>query len=258
MPDPAGPSSALERRIARFLTPDAAERACLAALQGTSERVAARRRLRRAGEPAGDLFIVHEGWLCSVRYPGAGRRHVEGLHLGGDVIGLGAIALPAASSDLITVTDAVLTRVPRAALPQLLSPVPRLAGLLSAFAAIETTVLADRLAVVARLNAEARIAHFLLEIAARLALADARETAWFAMPLSQEAIGDAVGLTQAYVNRSLKELEEGGLILRRDNGVEIRDAAGLAALCGFVDRWRTADLGWLCPRPTQQNRFRSN
>ncbi|GAB5376549.1 MAG: Crp/Fnr family transcriptional regulator [Acuticoccus sp.] len=248
MPDPDGPPSALEHRIARYLTLDAAERSCLAALQGASERVAARRRLRRAGEPADSLFVVHAGWLCSVRYPCAGRRHVEGLHLGGDVIGLGAIALPSATSDLITVTDGVLSRVPRAALPELLAPAPRLAGLLCAFAAIETTVLSDRLAAVSRLNAEARIAHFLLEIDARLALAEARATAWFAMPLSQEAIGDAVGLTQAYVNRSLKELEDRGLILRRDNGVEIRDAASLAALCGFADRWSTADLGWLVPR----------
>lgn len=238
------PQSCLYSKITRYIELDEANAAYLERLESEEQFFPARRRLRRARERADSLFIVRRGWLYSVRYLGGDRRHVQGLHFPGDVIGLSDVTLTACSADLITASDTVLCPLPKANLRAMFVDAPRVASILFAFAAIDSMILAERLAVVSRLNAEGRIAHLLMQIHARLSVTSAGPGAWFAMPLSQEVIGDAVSLTQAYVNRSLKELEDRGLILRRDQGVEILDFERLKALGEFEDKFQTIDDSW--------------
>lgn len=257
MIEPAKPQSCLYSKIAHYIALSESDAAYLEFLEADQRAYPARRRLKRAGEPADELFVVRSGWLYSVRYLGEGRRHVEGIHFPGDVIGLTDVTLKARSGDLITATDTMLCPIPKARMGIMFSEAPRIAGILFAFAAVDSIIVSERLAVVSRLHAEARIAHLLMQIHARLALTQGCDGDWFAMPLSQEVIGDAVSLTQAYVNRSLKELEDRGLILRRDNGVEIRDKEALAALGAFQNRFLSIDQSWLPTAPTSQMPFRS-
>ena len=245
MGTPDAPQSCLYSKITRYIELDEFNARYLEELETSEEFYPARRRLRRTGEKADALHIVRKGWLYSVRYLGGERRHVKGLHFPGDVIGLSDVTLEASSADLITATDAVLCPIPKAHLKGMFVAAPRVAGILFAFAAIESLIASERLAVVSRLNAEGRIAHLLLQIHARLAVTRSAPDTWLPMPLSQEVIGDAVSLTQAYVNRSLKELEDQGLILRRDQGVELLDIGRLSAIGEFEDRFQSIDTSWL-------------
>jgi CRP-like cAMP-binding protein len=61
----------------------------------------------------------------------------------------------------------------------------------------------------------------------------------FDMPLSQEAIGDVVGLSGPHVNRMLAELRAGGLIAVDGREIAIRDRAGLERLGGFQPAYLT-------------------
>jgi DNA-binding transcriptional regulator LsrR (DeoR family) len=53
------------------------------------------------------------------------------------------------------------------------------------------------------------------------------------MPLSQESIGDAVGLSAPHVNRMLAELRTEGLIAMNGHEIEILDMAALQILAEF-------------------------
>lgn len=55
----------------------------------------------------------------------------------------------------------------------------------------------------------------------------------FDMPLSQEAIGDVVGLSGPHVNRMIAELRACGLIAVDGREIVVRDRAGLETLGGF-------------------------
>ena len=236
--------SCLYRKITKYVDLDDYNARYLEKLEDPQELFPARRRLRRAGETATQLYIVRRGWLYSVRYLAGDRRHVQGLHFPGDVIGLGDVTLEAASADLITATDVVLCPVPKENLPHMFVEAPRIAAILFSFAALDSIILSERLAVVSRLQAEGRIAHLLMQIHARLAVTSPGNGNWIRMPISQEIIGDAVSLTQAYVNRSLKALEDRGLIQRRNQGVELLDLAALTELGEFEDRFQTIDTKW--------------
>ena len=84
-----------------------------------------------------------------------------------------------------------------------------------------------------------------------MGLADQRS---FDLPLSQEALGDAVGLSPAYVNRVLRRLADERLVAIKDQRVVINDVAALSALADFehsylepLPIWEFGDAAWWAP-----------
>ena len=67
------------------------------------------------------------------------------------------------------------------------------------------------------------------------------------LPLTQEDIGDATGLTAVHVNRMMRGLVDDGLIERNGNHVRFLDETRLADEAGFTDRFASIDTGWLPP-----------
>lgn len=237
--------SCLYRKISHYVDLSENDLIYLEDLETDRRSHAARRRLRRPGEKADALFIVRRGWLYSVSDIEAERRHIQGIHFPGDLIGISEITMQCASTSLITATDVELCHLPKSSLRKLFETSPRLAALFFAFSGIESIILSERLAAVSRLDAEARLAHFLLQVHSRILITAPENGWWFRMPLSQEVIGDTIGLTQAYVNRTFKALELRGLIRRHHNGVELLDPVAMTEMSGYEDRYHTIDQAWM-------------
>jgi CRP-like cAMP-binding protein len=74
-----------------------------------------------------------------------------------------------------------------------------------------------------------RIAHLLCEFSLRLKLAGLGRESDYELPMTQEQMADATGLTQVHVNRTIKALEAQGLIQRSDpRAIHIGDWRKLA------------------------------
>jgi DNA-binding IclR family transcriptional regulator len=67
----------------------------------------------------------------------------------------------------------------------------------------------------------------------------------FSIPLTQEEIGDATGLTAVHVNRMMRSLVEDGLIERDGHAIRLLDEKRLAEEAGFIDRYARIDTSWL-------------
>ena len=78
-----------------------------------------------------------------------------------------------------------------------------------------------------------RLAHFLLEMLTRLQAVGSASEDSFVMPLSQEGIGDVIGLSAPHVNRMLAELKRNGSIVITGNELTILDRAALQILGEF-------------------------
>jgi len=109
---------------------------------------------------------------------------------------------------------------------------------------MDHVVLLDRIRTIGRMNADERVAHFLLEIVSRLRITSSDITDTFDLPLSQELIGDALGLTNVYVSRSFTALEKDGLIRRSNGSVEILEEDRMKRICDFSDRHTKLDTSW--------------
>ena len=99
---------------------------------------------------------------------------------------------------------------------------------------------------IGRTSARARVASLLCDIYRRLRILGFADGG-IQLPLTQEDIGDATGLTAVHVNRMMRSLAEDGIIERSGNHMRILDEDRLCIEANFLDR-SELDTGWL-PQP---------
>jgi CRP-like cAMP-binding protein len=82
-------------------------------------------------------------------------------------------------------------------------------------------------------SAEERMAHFLLELAARLKLVGLGDMTGYDCPLTQYHLADALGLSAVHVNRVLRHMREEGFVTFQKGRVVFDDFVRLKGLAGF-------------------------
>jgi CRP/FNR family transcriptional regulator, anaerobic regulatory protein len=237
--------SPLEARLAQYVALTFSEREALRWLERRERSVAAGEILIEEGAATDRLFIVASGWLHgSVRLKDGGRQILR-FYFVGDVTTTFSIAWDRSAATLQAVSPARLYEIPKDAFGRLFRSQPRLGALLYAVAASEQVAMADRLTSIGRTDGFTRIATLLLDIRSRLRVVDGLDGSVFELPLTQQDLGDAVGLTKTHVNRSLKALAETGLVERSGRMIRINDVERLAALVNFKDRHGEVATDWL-------------
>ncbi|MFI4948689.1 MAG: Crp/Fnr family transcriptional regulator [Alphaproteobacteria bacterium] len=236
----------LTAKLARLLPLSPQETTALAALQAATRPVARNREIISAGRKYDGVFVLIDGAAIRCRVLRDGRRQVLNIALPGDFIGFPACFFEAALYSITALDDVIVSWVPFASLFAVFQEHPRLAATLFCSFSCETAMYAEHLIGVGRRSALERVAHFLLELLIRLqaiGLADERS---YRMPLTQELIGDALGLSVPHVNRTLRQLREDGLISIEGPVVAIGDLEALATLAdfeqGYLSRFRIGEL----------------
>lgn len=238
--------SCLADRLSKHVALTRSEQAALDRLEDEQRHVRRGHVVISESAPARDLFIVQKGWLQSSAFLGNGGRQIMRVNLPGDILGLSALAFHESPETVTALTEGTLCPFDRERLAILFAEHPRLMALLFALTTAERATLADRLASIGRTSARARVASLLCELFARLRLIDGPETDTAQVPLTQEEIGDATGLTAVHVNRMIRGLVDDAIIERSGNTIRVVDFGRLADEANFVDRSRI-DTGWLPP-----------
>jgi CRP/FNR family transcriptional regulator, anaerobic regulatory protein len=238
--------SCLAERLSRYARLSSGERDALDRLE---EQERAYRRgsiVIRENEAARELFIVRSGWLHSSVLLGNGSRQIMRFHFRGDLVGLSLLAFDESPETVTAATDVSVSPFSRERVAPLIADHPRLAALMLALGVAERVSLADRLASIGRTSARARVSSLICELLVRMRLLGMAEGDEFQLPLTQEEIGDATGLTAVHVNRMMRGLVEDGIIERNGSQIRIRDEGRLCVHANFVDRTRI-ETGWLPP-----------
>lgn len=195
-------------------------------------------------EDPDQLFIVEEGRLFASQELPNGQRAITRLYFPGDIMGTANIPFERATQSITANTAASIYVFPRKNLVDAFTRLPRVAAIFYTFAALENAILNDRLVSIGRTRGRARLASLLLEIAARESLMSKGMASSCSPKLTQEQIGDAIGLTVVQVSRLFKEMVDAGLILRESGRVVFLDRAGLQQLGQFRDRYEDLDIDW--------------
>ena len=240
--------SCLAERLGRHVRLSASERTALDSLEEQDRACRRGSVLVAEDERPRELFIVRSGWLHSSAVLGNGSRQIMRFHFQGDLLGLPFLAFPVATETVTAVTDAVLCPFSREKLAALIQDHPRLASLILALTVADRVSLADRLASIGRTSARARVSSLFCELFMRLKRLGLAEAGIIQLPLTQEEIGDATGLTAVHVNRMMRSLAEDGIIGRNGGGhIQIVDEARLCADANYSDR-ELMETSWL-PAP---------
>jgi CRP-like cAMP-binding protein len=195
------------------------------------------------------------GWACRRRELPDGRRQIFGFVLAGDVIWSGSRPRPLALAPTVTLTAAI-TADARSLEPALATASPgreALAAAMEIGSALEDAFLLDHLVRVGRQTAYERTGNLLLELHWRLALAGQTHGHRFALPLTQETLADALGLSVVHMNRTLQQLRRDRLIRLQSGEVELLDPVALARISDFTPPrlGPTATAGAIRPAPAE-------
>lgn len=211
----------------------AAELAVLLDLKAVSRGVRPGQEMISEGKRCGAVFLIIDGIAIRFRILRDGQRQILNFLLPGDLAGITSCRFDNALYSVKMLTPGVVSPVPVARLLGLFEAHPQQAAHLFWSIAAETAILAEHLIAVGRRSALERIAHLLLELHARLREVGLADETCYRLPLTQEMISDALGLSIPYVNRLLQQLRQDGLVMIKDQLVVIENMEELAALADF-------------------------
>lgn len=179
------------------------------------------------------LHIVETGFAIRYKLLHNGKRQIVKIVLPGDIIGFPACFYEHATFSVTAISEMHLHHVPLDTFTELCLKRANIATALVWYAAREAAIYAEHIVNTGRREPLERLAHFLLELLTRLRAVGCASENSFEMPLSQEGIGDVVGLSGPHVNRMLAELKSEGLIATTGHEVKILDMAALQILGQF-------------------------
>lgn len=226
----------LVRNLAHFVSLSSDEVVVLQDLESARHSVRRHRDIVSEGRKYEVLFVLLEGVAIRRRVLSNGGRQVLNVALPGDFIGFPACFFECALYSVSALTDTVLSSVPHARLVSLFETCPGAAVKIFWSFACEAAMYTEHLIDLGRRSALERVAHFVLELHERLQIIGLAEGGSFPIPLTQELIGDALGLSVPHVNRTLRQLRDDDLLVIEHQRATINDIEALAALAGFQRR----------------------
>lgn len=232
MPQPQS-ATPLTDKLAQLVKLAPEEVAVLTEWQGSPRTVPRGRELVSGGRRYDGVLVLIDGIALRYSVLKDGRRQVLNIVLPGDFIGFPGCFFENALYSITALSETQVSAVPFAQLFGLFEQQPRLAAAVFWLFASEAAMYAEHLVAVGRRSALERIAHFLLELLSRLQAIGRADENSYQLPLTQELIADALGLTAQHVNRTLRQLREDGLVGIDGQTVKIKDFDALAALADF-------------------------
>ncbi|MFA6113269.1 MAG: Crp/Fnr family transcriptional regulator [Sphingomonas sp.] len=239
------PLSKLVRKLESRAPLSDGDRAAILALPFAERTYEAPAYVLREGEPAKKhCSFVISGLAFRQKLAATGARQIVSIHMAGDVLDLQHLFLNRADHSVQALSRLETAEIDRAALQDLVLERPTIGRAMWIDALIDASIFREWVLNVGRRDAKARVAHLLCEVSVRMEAAGLNDGQGYHLPLTQEQLGDAVGLTSVHVNRTLKALSELGLIRRDKRHVRFDDldrlkvAADFSALYLHLDQSR--------------------
>lgn len=198
--------------------------------------------LVREGDAPDHCGMLVSGLACRHKISGEGVRQIVAIQVPGDVFDLQQLYLETADHNVQTLSQCEVIRVPLEAVRHLTAARLAVAHAISAIVLVELAIAREWILNIGRRDARTRIAHFLCELATRLDRPGLPSGQPFELPMTQEQLGDALGLTAVHINRMLKALARDGLIGYSKKGVTIPDWKSLVEVADFNSRYLHMDV----------------
>jgi CRP-like cAMP-binding protein len=214
-----------------------ADREAIFALPYTVRKVQAGQYLVWDGDKPQNSCLLLSGFAYRHKLAGNGGRQIVSIHMRGDIVDLQNSLLGTADHNVQMLTVGEIAMIPVEEMRDLAFRHPSVGMAMWYETLIESSIFREWVLNVGRRDARTRIAHLLCEIALRMEVAGLGEHMNYELPITQEQLADAVGLTSVHVNRTLMKLEEEGLITRSRRMIAVVDWKKLVSVADFEPRY---------------------
>lgn len=211
---------------------------------GALERVTAHPRIERKGkdliregDQPGPVIVMLEGWAFRYKVLPNGSRQITAFLMPGDACDLHIGLLREMDHSIQTVGVAKVVTISRSAMDTMMAEYPQIARAMYIAQLVDEGTLRAWIVSLGRRSSIEGLAHLLLELFLRASRANIAQNGALELPLTQQVLADAVGMTPVHVNRMLQELRRSGAVELSRGILRIQDPIALTQLAGFDDNY---------------------
>ncbi|CAN7621098.1 Crp/Fnr family transcriptional regulator [Bosea sp. LjRoot237] len=233
--------SQMLRKLELRATLDDADRKALLALPTRIQKVEPSVYLIREGDRPDQSCVLVKGFALRHKMTEDGGRQIISFHLDGDFLDLEDSLLNIADHNVQTLTRCEIAFIPRSAMRELILSYPTVGMAMWVDTLIDASIYREWVVNVGKRDGFARVAHLLCEFGRRLEVAGLANAHGYDLPMTQEQLADATGMSLVHVNRVLKRLGSEQLIKRKRKFVHIPDWERLRSAAGFSELYLHLD-----------------
>ncbi len=179
------------------------------------------------------LFLVKKGWV-SVSHPFKNKSSdICNVFMPGDIVGLREIFFDNHDITLMALKNCHIEEVSVNRLHHLYKTRPDIKKAVISYIMVNDNVALERLRSCTHHRAEERVAHYLLEIYSRCKLKGLASSNEFPFLVTQETIGELLGITSVHVSRCMTALEQKKMIRKSRNKIKLLELDALVECAGF-------------------------
>ncbi|HEX8217337.1 MAG TPA: Crp/Fnr family transcriptional regulator [Allosphingosinicella sp.] len=231
-PECAGELSPLVVKLQTVTDLPADDIAALNAVCRDARELGPRRNIIREGDRPDHVHLIVEGWAARYKLLPDGARQITAFLLPGDLCDLHVTILGEMDHSISTIGRATVAFIRRSEM-EALAARPGIARAFWWATLVDEAVLRAWIVNVGRRDAYEAIGHLMCELYVRLHNVGLAMDFQYELPLTQEEIADALGLTPVHVNRVLQRMRSEGLITLQRTALEILDYRRLEKAAGF-------------------------
>lgn len=234
----------LKRTVRKFETRaqlDDADRAALFNLPFERRQIDANRYIVREGDAPPGATLILSGLAFRHRVTVDGARQILSVHIPGDFVDLEGTLLRTADHSVQALTRCEVAIVPRDAIIKIIDTHAKVGHAMWIDTLIDGSIYREWIVNVGRRDSRAGLCHLLCEFARRLEAAGLADAGGYQLPMTQEQLADALGITPVHVNRMLRELDRQGLIVRDKRFVLVPNWEALQKVAGFNEAYLHLD-----------------
>ncbi len=195
------------------------------------------------GDKPENVRLILKGWAFRYKVLADGKRQIMSILLPGDFCDLHIAILKRMDHSIGVLSPVRVVEIPRSTILELTSHHPGITRALWWATLVEEAVMREWLVNMGQRQADRAMCHIFCELLVRLRVVGLARGSSYEFPMTQEDLGDVLGLSSIHVNRTLQEVRSAGLISLQGGVLTIHDEAALARMSGFKPDYLHLDVG---------------
>jgi CRP-like cAMP-binding protein len=193
--------------------------------------------LVREGEAPTRCSVLVSGFAYRHKLTAEGGRQIVSLHIAGEAIDFQNLFLDVSDHNVQMLTHGEVADLDRSQVQALARSCAGIGQAIIVAILVEASISREWVLNIGRRDSRARLAHLLCEFAVRLEAHGLGRENDYALPMTQDQLADALGLTSVHVNRTIKLLEAEGLMTRHRRNISFPDSQLMRRAGDFNERY---------------------
>jgi CRP-like cAMP-binding protein len=208
--------------------------------------------VRDRDEPS-DCNLLLEGMVFRYKILEDGKRQIMAFHTPGDIFDAQSFILERMDHSIGTLVPCKVAVIPHRTMLEITESYPRIARAIWKDTLVDAAIFREWMTSIGRRTSGARIAHLMCEMFVKLQIVGMAEGNQISWPITQEEIGDSLGLSSVHVNRTLQDLRAASLVTLDRRTLTIHDWEGLKAAGQFDQNYLHLKPGRVISTPSKDS-----